>query len=276
MSINRPVQMWESFESRTTDNTPQGDTVERVWFITGFDNDLEVCAHVEAHTPPFYDSLPRQDYKVEPIALQLWKVAVNYSDGQREREQEPEANDSRFELDIGGAPVRVAVSKANTRYPTSTAPDRKGTIAVDKDGQPQGVDVNTPTAAYAETHYLPRALITRNYANAIAGLAWHTNNAPFRIWAAGEVLFAGARLSSTTKTLAEVIFRFEISSNATGLTVGAITGISKQGHDYLDIAYEDTEVTADGKKYLLAIPKFVYIHRLYDSADFSLLGIGTT
>jgi hypothetical protein len=56
----------------------------------------------------------------------------------------------------------------------------------------------------------------------------------------------------------------------TNQTVGSITGISKKGHEYLWVRYEDS---IDSNA-LLKKPKAVYVNSVYRESDFSALGIG--
>jgi hypothetical protein len=66
-------------------------------------------------------------------------------------------------------------------------------------------------------------------------------------------------------------YKFIASPNATGLTVGEISDISKKGHEYLWVLYED-DVSDDT---LLKKPKAVYVNQVYKTASFAGLGIGS-
>jgi len=55
-----------------------------------------------------------------------------------------------------------------------------------------------------------------------------------------------------------------------GLKVGDIQNINKKGWEYLWVRYGDVE----DQKVLIKQPESVYIERVYDSANFALLGIG--
>jgi hypothetical protein len=54
-------------------------------------------------------------------------------------------------------------------------------------------------------------------------------------------------------------------------TIGDITGIVKNGHEYLWVRYEDAVSTNE----LVKKPKFVYVNKVYRDGNFSGLGIGT-
>ena len=92
--------------------------------------------------------------------------------------------------------------------------------------------------------------------------------------AAGECLFLGA--SGSQRGIGEdweLSFRFAGSPNASNLSVGPITGITKLGWEYMWIRYEDVE-DFDAAQ-LVKRPTSVHIEQVYEYADFSWLGIGT-
>ena len=123
----------------------------------------------------------------------------------------------------------ITQALAQSKYP-ATAPDAKGAIGITADGQVQGVDIDAPTYAWSETHYLPVGVVTPAYKAALYAIAAApVNNATWRGFAAGEVKFKGASGQQRGEEDWAVTFKFEASPNATGLTVGDITGISQEG-----------------------------------------------
>lgn len=130
-----------------------------------------------------------------------------------------------------------------------------------------------PVYNFSETHYIDAALMTGAYKAALFFLTGAVNNAPFRGFAAGEVLFLGASGSKRGQDDWEIRFRFAASPNVTGLVVGSITGINKRGWEYLWGRYADAEDTA--AKALVKRPVAAYVEQVYPYGDFSGLGIGT-
>lgn len=102
-------------------------------------------------------------------------------------------------------------------------------------------------------------------------LTGRVNHAPFKGFAAGEVLFLGASGSQRGQEDWEVTFSFAASPNVTGLAVGQITGIAKKGWEYLWVRYED----AVDAHTLVKQPAAAYVEQVYPYGDFALLGIGT-
>jgi hypothetical protein len=97
------------------------------------------------------------------------------------------------------------------------------------------------------------------------------NDTEFRGRAAGEVLFLGATGAKRGRGDWEITFRFAASPNATGIAIGDITGIAKNGWDYLWVLYEEQEDST--AKALVKYPKAVYVEEVYPEGDFDALEI---
>jgi hypothetical protein len=152
---------------------------------------------------------------------------------------------------------------------------------VDSNGV-NGVDIVSPQLQWQEQYDVPNAYVNATYVRGLAGITGTTNNAAFRGFAAGEVLFLGCSGSQEWddqkgKGPWSLSYRFVASPNAgsgesaPAITIGSISGITKKGHDYLWVRYED----AVDSNTLIKKPKHVYVDRVYRESDFSLLGIGT-
>jgi hypothetical protein len=151
-----------------------------------------------------------------------------------------------------------------------------GAIGVDSNGV-NGVDIVVPQLQWQETYDVPNTYVTSSWIRGVAAVTGTTNNASFRGFDAGEVLFMGCSGSQEWDDQKgrgpwSLSFRFVASKNVTGQTIGSITGIEKKGHEYLWVRYED----AVSSNTLLKQPKAVYVSKVYKDSDFSALGIGTT
>ena len=130
-----------------------------------------------------------------------------------------------------------------------------------------------PIYSFSETHYIDVDSLTGGYKAALFRLTGKVNDGVFRGFQAGEVLFQGASGSQRGEEDWEISFKFAASQNAVGIQIGELWPINKKGWEYLWVRYaddEDEEANAIVKK-----PIAVYVERVYDSADFSDLGIGT-
>ena len=269
------ITVEERPESRTTVAGDKNPSVELSYFIKGTNDDLAARSALESTAPTQYDGLVRQDVQIEPTDnAMLWYGTVRYAAASF---SPPQTGDSVFSFDTGGGTRHITQSLQTIlrKAPTGqTAPDFKGAIGV-TDSDVQGVDVISPVYNFAETHYLPDSQVTQQYKVTLFGLTGKVNDAAFKGFAAGEVLFLGA---SGSKRAApggvddwEITFKFAVSPNATNLVVGDIAQISKKGWEYLWVRYADG--TDDNAKALVKRPLAAYVEKVYDAGDFSQLGI---
>lgn len=184
----------------------------------------------------------------------------------------------RWGFDTTGGTIRLTASKNTTRYPATgrTAPDFKGAIGVKntgRDAEPEGVDIVIPGLKLTATYKWAAGTKDIAYVKAVAGLTGRTNNATFYTFAAGELLFLGMTGELTPVGTNEFQYHFLASANATGLTIGDITGIIKKGHDYLWVVFEADQDTSAKK--LVQRPLAAYVERVYDPASFATLDIGS-
>jgi len=223
-----------------------------------------------AASPVLYGGLIRQGTHIERIAEDAWEGSVRYG-----KLDPPDTGDSSFSFDTGGGTEHVTQALATVGTYAAlgqSAPDFKGAIGVTPDSV-AGVDITVPVYNFSETHYLDTATVTAAYKATLFALTGTVNNASFKGFAAGEVLFQGASGSLRSQDDWEISFKFAASPNVAGLVVGGITGINKKGWEYLWVRYRD-EVDAVAQA-LVKRPVAVYVEQVYPSGDFSGLGIGT-
>lgn len=265
-----PITAVERLESRTVDNT----SAELRFYITGTTDDDAARTALLAASASTHNGLPRTNVRVEDIGPEKFDGTVLYGSRQSAG---PETGTSVYSFDTGGGTQHITQSKETINSYSASgsgAVDFEGAIGV-SDAGVEGVDIVVPVYNFAETHYIDDATVNDAYKLALANLTGKVNNATFRGFAAGEVLFLGAsgskRLSPSGVEDWEITFRFSRSPNVTGLTIGTITGISKKGWEYLWVRYADT---SDGTGYaMVKAPIHVYIERTYDNGDYTTLGI---
>ncbi len=266
------IEVVEKFDSRqiTTGTSP---AVELRYVIRGTDNDVAARNALVAGSPPTYDpwgsgwfALPRDSVTIQPVGEELWEGIVRYA-------PTPQTEEAVFSFDTGGGTQHVTSSLATVgRYAPAgkTAPDFKGAIGVTADSV-DGVDITVPVYQFTETHYLPDTTVTPAYKATLFGLTGKVNNATFKGFEAGEVLFLGAAGAKRGGGDWEIAYRFAASPNVTNLTIGDITGINKRGWEYLWVRYADSEDTV--AKALVKKPIAVYVEQVYLYGNLSLLGI---
>ena len=174
-----------------------------------------------------------------------------------------------------GGTQHITQSPATTSYAKTgdTAPDFKGAIGYDGE-RVAGVDIGSAKFEFSEdwSSLDPTTFDNTYLREKITPLTYKTNNAAFRGYATGSVLFLGAEGRRSSGGVRSITFKFAVSPNATGLTIGEITGVNKLGWDYLWVLHKSVEDQGS----LIKQPKAAYVESVYESGSFSDLGIGVS
>jgi len=260
-----PITIDERYNSREATESEDPNT-ELLYVVQGTDDDLLVKGLVAATAPAFYDGLKRDSFTISTVGTGVWECSVRYVKLEDE---------SQFTFDTGGGNQHISQSMTTVgRYaaPGEIAPDFQGAIGVNQD-QIEGTDITVPIYNFTETHQIDDALVTGAYKAALFFLTGKVNDAPFKGFARGEVLFLGASGAKRGFEDWEITFRFAASPNVTDLHLGNIVVASKEGWHYLWIRFADEEDNA--AKTLIKKPIAAYVEQVYEYGDFSGLGIGT-
>lgn len=266
-----PIDVYEKWDSREL-TLGENASAELRYVVRGTDSDADAYAAAKDASPIAYAGLYRQTIQLERIADDTWEASVQYGQRPPANQNETLPDLSSYEFDTTGGTQHITQSlHTRRRYGVQIAPDLRGAIGVTKDGV-EGVDITVPVFHFSETHRLPDAVVTPWYVNTLFSLTGTVNDAPFRMFQAGEVLFLGASGSKRGMDLWEITFRFAANPNVSGLQIGEITNIEKQGWDYLWVRY--TDWVDEYSNLLVKKPVNVYIEQVYRSGNFMLLGIG--
>jgi hypothetical protein len=234
-----------------------------------------------------------QSYDVDYLGDDAWRVTIHYEKqgADNDNQQSPLKRSRSF--DTSGH------TEHTTQIPWNSESDvRKFTAAGGEEGAKwnehpigwdgeklNGVDLVSPSLTWTEVYDVPSSYVTNAYIKQLAAFTGTKNDAAFRSFAAGEVLFLGANGSHDWDTVAgdspwRLQYKFEARPNQ-GNTGDAIPSsksiiggipVNKKGHDYLWVRYA-TVVTNNR---ILPSAEAIYVVPVYRSTDFSLLGIGTT
>jgi hypothetical protein len=292
------TQFIETSESRSATLHRKGKRADSTVTVTylAFGTSVDTEVHTYANT--FFSSnrlytigdyvFMVEQYSVEYIGDECFQVTATYTKtGADNEEQEAPLRRTRS-FDTGGGSQHITQAENEERYAaTGTAPNQNKAIGVDGDSV-AGVDVIVPALQWTETYDVPSTYVTAAYIKGVAALTGTVNNAAFRSFQPGEVLFAGC--SGNQEWDEEkgdgpwsLSYKFVASPNRglpTGVTgtetapaidVGSISNIVKKGHEYLWIRYE---AAVDGSD-LLKRPRYAYVNQVYREASFSGLGIGS-
>ena len=292
------TQFIETSESRSATLHRKGKradstvTVTYLAFGTSVDTEVHTYANTFFSTNRFYTigdyTFMVEQYSVEYIGDECFQVTATYTKtGADNEEQEAPLRRTRS-FDTSGGTQHITQAEYEESYAaTGTAPYQNKAIGVDGDSV-AGVDVIVPALQWTETYDVPSTYVTAAYIKGVAALTGTVNNAAFRSFQPGEVLFAGC--SGNQEWDEEkgdgpwsLSYKFIASPNrglptgvsgpatAAAISVGTIAGIVKKGHEYLWIRYE---AAVDGSD-LLKRPKYAYVNQVYREASFSGLGIGS-
>lgn len=238
-----------------------------------FDKDTAV-SYAIASTPAIvstvYGILYRNDVKVTQSAYNQWMVEVPYE------VKKNVTGEWTWDFDTTGGTVHITQAKEELRrYPTASAPDQLGSIAVDGD-EVKGIEIVIPAMKINVQYKHPQATVTLAMAKFLSNITGMTNSDTFLTFEPGEVLFLGARGSDGTEAEAVVNYQFAMAANLEGLTIGSIAGVAKRAWEVAWIRYHDTITTASGSDNPTRVAKYVYVDRVYDEIEMATaLGFGS-
>lgn len=240
----------------------------------------EAMAALLAEVPTTFEGIPLKSISVKPTNnLGLWYGTVTYSfstsGGTTPTPEDPE----EYSFDTSGASVNLkrAISTVLTYGET---PNIGCSVGVGPDSV-AGVDVTIPQYVFGIRKVLTPDLVTSAYRKTLRDLTGSVNNSAFQEFAAGEVLFLGARGSrrgTGANDPYDITYNFSAIENKSDIPVllydrinnqwiGAST--PKDGWDYL-WTYDD-KVTINKKP--AVVPLGVIVSRVYPRASFAPLGL---
>ena len=291
-----PLTWVEDNESRSATIVRLGrkaqSTYVKSWKLFGETNDLLV--HAEVNTTVWnqylYWEYPGQPgnrlhadhYTLDYLGDDAWSLKVTYvKDGAEDPEQQRPLSRARS-FDTSGGTAHKTQAESEERYGTN-APNMNKAIGVDGDSV-AGVDIVIPSFQWTETYDVHNYYVSTSYITGLGSLTGTVNNAAFRGFRAGEVLFVGASGSQEWDSDKgdgpwSLSFKFIQSPNAgdgqtlPGLNIGGVfENIPKKGHEYLWVRYEDD--VSDNT--LIKKPRHVYVNKVYRDGNFAGLGIGVS
>lgn len=302
-----PVHIHASWEAPTSKLIYAGegdDSLEYEYEITNCPSSGEAYENLLAGNGEDWPGLPGylegcllRDVTMAPDGPDAWRAKCSYSRSKlekREREKLTSVGQFRVSFSSKSQTVKQYTAKSTVGYPLeggmllARAPDFKGAINVNSEGEVEGVDSIVPGLTVSVTQRMEGATLTPEYALLVSGLIGKYNNDEFMGFPAGTMqLTAGDgslsyEIPNPNADLAggdpippqdrELSFEFLFSPNLTGISIGDVTGIDKKGHQYMWTLWTDA---IDAGK-LFRKPRAVYVQDLYgiEPADFSLLGLG--
>jgi hypothetical protein len=242
--------------------------------VTGTENEGEVESIVESTVPGFRGSLIVKDYSAKHEGAGVWEVVVHYEHPSLGARKILETDDpAEFSFEIGGQNEKVYTSlQTINRYIPSGAAlqDFKQAINVNETGV-DGTDVQKRTLALSYRKAFAPGSLTAAFISGIYGYALTVNSAPWKGFAAGEVLFIGCQGGERGTQNPVLTFRFLASPNISSWVIGDIGGIAAKGWEYVWASFE-RNADATGKA-MVRRPRQVNVEKVYETSDFNGLPI---
>jgi hypothetical protein len=246
----------------------------RLYSILRTNDDSEATGLVLATAPASATvasvPLTKRVITLRAVDEKAYDADVKYTFAGKERDPLQEG-ESSYQFETAGGSIHITRALDETVFVASgTPPSFEDLIGVNGD-EVAGADIVAPVFSFSETHVLPAASVTAGYKLALFAATGTTNNATWKGFAAGEVLFLGASGTSRGDLAWQINYRFLAAKNQSGLSIGAITGISKKGHEYLWVKF-DNGISQD--RWVKKIDA-VIVNKVYQDHDFANIGIGT-
>ena len=155
------------------------------------------------------------------------------------------------------------------------APNFGGAINVGEDGAVEGVEIPTGSFKLNVEREVPTSEVTPDLIRAIYRLYGKVNDAAVNIniygracqFEKGELRFMGGQSTQIDDKTVRLTFALDASPNATGLTVGTISNIAKEGWEYLWLRY--AAAADDPSKTVVQTPVAAYVEQVHHYGDFS-------
>lgn len=275
MSITVGDPILGSGDGRASDNP--GYSIKYLPRGTGDigDTDAAVMAAVLAAAPSTYEGLPIIGAQISARGGWVWEVEVEYRPSSFKLTPKPVAGDPNkrsFSSKGGTQNIKASLETvwADSAGGLAVVPDFGNLINVTDDGV-EGVDIVVPGWRETITRYLDNATVTGgSFKATIYGLTGKVNDDTFLGFEAGEVLFLGVDASQRDSDgVWEITYEFEARPNRTGIEVSDIPAFDQEGWHY---AWFRT-MPADEGAGITRKPSHVYVERVYESGDFSALGV---
>jgi hypothetical protein len=295
MAVDNTLIITEKFPSRTT-NLGRDVRVELYFEISGTTSEIDARDTLLANAlcPATYNAgtianvnggaavtLQRNNLVLQECMPGGWFATVTY--GVFQLKKFPLVGEKYYNFETGGGTQHVMFGYSSTCYPAAGKATKDLKAAINISGWPpevHGTDIIVPVFHWSETWYKTASSVNTAYQAALYGATGKTNIASFKGFNAGECLFLGASGSQRSGQGSygnvsaaddfEITFKFASSPNISNLQIcgGAITITSANGWDYIWVR---TAPGNDG----LPTPSEAHVVEVYQSTDFSVLGIGT-
>lgn len=272
------VEIFETFGSQAgKDATGKNSGRTRTYQVSGTNDDATIMATVLGTAPPeSFGGLVLDDISKQQLGPGLWQCTANYIDPEKQEEKKKiPTGEVVASFDTTGGTQHVTVSLETTgsaaRSGSLTPPDFQKAIEVTESGV-NGTDIVVPQLHFELQYKFPNASITDAYIRKLRDLTGTTNDAKWKGWERGDLLFLGASGRQSSQGDVEVTFSFAAGKEIED-DFGMASDLTKRAHDHIWFYFtKEDDATAER---IVHKPTYAYVERLYEESDFGDLGIGS-
>lgn len=216
-----------------------------------------------------FGGLPLDTLKCTPVGGGVWNCEALFSlrvPAPPENNDDTEALGIAYAIDLSAGQIHITQSLETVQSVavSGTAPDYKHAIGVTKDSV-AGTDIFAPKFEFSIT--VKTYPVTLEFIRTLRNASAKTNNADWKGFAAGELLYLGVTGQAQPNDYWTLTHKFAAGENKTGLVVSPDLTVNKKAWEYLWCAYN----FAGSNGGVVQVPQAAYVERVYDSTDFNLL-----
>jgi len=277
-----PLAITEDHDSRETTETRREGRLElgleRKYTITGSDDPGDNSVRALGPQPGevygdgtlgMYVTARKYSVLKPTGASGAIRLAVTYGPPEKLPDNN-NADEPEYELSTMAETIHLEKALAQEHFPASM---NSAGLAIGVNGeQIDGVDVYVPKGTYTESRYIQT--LNAKFRTILFQLTGCVNDAPFKGFALGEVLFLGARARRRGYGVWKLEYQFSIQlSVAQSIdTEGGPQAFEKEGWHYLWL--ERGKIGAEDNSKVQHTIRAAHVAQVYPYGSFALLGIG--
>lgn len=261
------------FGGETVVEGPNGSVTVR-GIVVGAADAAEASLTAAAALPPTWNNLPLQPISIDDRGGGIYDISAPYSLAAKQSYPPlVEEEGWYYTWTTGETSIRLthSIDGTEARWAADGEPDPAdlhGAINVDKDGV-NGVDVRAPSPRLVRTRRMQKDAVSAQWLRSTMQFAFRVNNAPWSVFAPGEVLFCRLDYQDLRNGLVDLTQEFEVGENIIGASLHGFPSVTKYAHQYAWV--RSVKRDDDAAKTTLMKPVEIRVVDVYRYLDFDLL-----
>lgn len=281
MSEIRVEQAWENADIQLNkgDANNRSSSANVAFLVFGAQDEITAINAAYSEAPADISGIPKTSAEVsERLTEDTWKIEISYGyTSSSSTGSSSEESTVSFDCGTGTRHVTNAIRQWELwSKPSTQKRDPKTFIGwngkTGPDMQVTGVDV--PFAQPRETYTKKMRLsqLSTSFKRRVASIVGCVNNAKWKGWEKGEVMFLGCSFSGTSSEEITVTFNFAIQMNETMVIADGVPPIKKEGYIYVWTMPETVKPKSESNSPEMDV-RAVYAAQVVQYADFASLGL---